>query len=135
MRSAGIRATILVLAGTLVGAACGSDSALAPQFQPEVVNTANANFSFQATGLRNISDTLTYTWSVSSGRIKINPSTSTTSGTIVLNIRDAAGTVVYDGTVSASGEITPPAGTGGNWQITLMLRSYSGTINFRLQMQ
>ena len=90
----------------LVTAAC-ADKALAPKFQPQVANTPNVVFSFQATGLTNITDLLSYTWNASSGRVVIHPSTVTTAGTITLNIKDAAGAVIYNGTVPASGDITP----------------------------
>jgi hypothetical protein len=121
----------------LLAMGCGSDStnALAPQFQPEVVNTPNVAFSFQATGLTDISDALNYTWSVSSGSMVIHPATSTTGGTLTLNIKDASGVVIYDGPVPATGDISPPNGTAGSWKVRVTLAQYSGTINFALQMQ
>ncbi|HSE53538.1 MAG TPA: hypothetical protein VLB00_15215 [Gemmatimonadales bacterium] len=119
----------------LVAAACGSDNVLAPAYQPEVVNTPNVVFSFQATGLQDVTDAVTYTWNVSSGHVIIHPATATTSGTIVLNVKDAGGAVIYNGTVPASGDITPPAGAAGAWKITVTLQNYSGTINFAVQMQ
>ncbi len=128
--------TLYALSLVLLTAACGSDNALAPQYQPEVVNTPNVVFSFQATGLQNISDVVTYTWSCSSGSVVIHPATNTTGGTITLNIMDAdGGTPIYNGSVPASGDITPPTGTGGPWTIRVTLSNYTGTINFAVQMQ
>ena len=129
------RLTLSTMALALIAAACGSDNALAPQFQPEVVNTPNVAFSFQATGLADVSDAVSYTWSVSSGSVVIHPATNTAAGSVTLNIRDAAGAVIYNGPIPASGDITPPAGTAGNWQVRVTLASYSGTINFAVQMQ
>ena len=126
--------TMSVLTLALLATGCGND-ALAPQFEPEVVNTPNVAFSFQATGLQDVSDVVNYTWSVSSGSVIIHPATATTAGTITLNIRDAAGTVIYNGTVPASGDITPPSGAAGSWAIRVTLTDYSGTINFAVQMQ
>jgi hypothetical protein len=123
-----------VLTLALLTTGCGND-ALAPQFEPEVVNTPNVAFSFQATGLENVSDVVNYTWSVSSGSVIIHPATATTGGTITLNIKDASGTVIYNGTVPASGDITPPSGAAGSWAIRVTLNNYSGTINFAVQMQ
>ena len=128
------RLTMSVLALALLTTGCGDD-ALAPQFEPEVVVTPNVSFSFQATGLEDISDVVNYTWSVASGSVIIHPSTATTGGTITLNIRDAAGTVIYNGTVPPSGDITPSNGVAGTWAIRLTLTDYSGTINFAVQMQ
>jgi hypothetical protein len=129
------RPALSALSLALLTAACGSDNALAPQFQPEVVNTPNVAFSFQATGLANVSDAVSYTWSVSSGSVVIHPATNTTSGTIALNIKDAAGAVIYNGTVPASGDITPPTGSAGPWKIAVTLSNYTGTINFAVQMK
>lgn len=129
-----LRLTLPVLTLIMLTTACGNDSVLDPAFEPEVVNTPNVAFSFQATGVQDVSDVVSYTWNVSSGNVIVHPSTSTTSGTITLNIRDAAGTVVFDGTVPASGDITPPAGAPGAWIVTVTLAGYTGTINFALQM-
>lgn len=129
------RFSLAGLALALLTAACGSSNALAPQYQPQVVNTPNVAFSFQATGLQNVSDVLSYTWNASSGSVIIHPATSTTSGSITLNIEDAAGTVIYNGTVPATGDITPPTGVGGAWKIGVTLANYTGTINFAVQMQ
>jgi len=129
------RFTLPAVALALLTAACGGSNALAPQFQPEVVNTPNVSFSFQATGLQDISDVVNYTWNVSSGIVIIHPATSTTAGSITLNIKDAAGAVKYDGPVPPSGDITPPSGAAGAWKIRVTLVNYSGTINFAVQMQ
>jgi hypothetical protein len=119
----------------LIAAGCGGGNALAPKFEPEVVNTANVTFSFQATGLTSITDDLTYTWSVSSGSIVIHPATSTTGGSLTLNIKDASGAVIYNGPIPPSGDITPPAGAAGAWKVRVIFADYTGTINFALQMQ
>ena len=116
-------------------AACGSSNALAPQWQPQVVNTPNVAFSFQATGLQDVTDVVGYTWSVSSGSVIIHPATATVSGTITLNIKDATGAVIYNGDVPPSGDITPPAGQAGPWKVRVTLANYTGTINFAVQMQ
>lgn len=124
-----------VLGFALLASACGSDNVLAPAYQPEVVNTPNVAFSFQATGLQDVTDVVVYTWNVSSGRVIIHPATATTSGSILLNIKDAGGAVIYNGGVPPSGDITPAAGATGAWKITVTLQNYSGTINFAVQMQ
>jgi len=134
MRSAH-RFALTSLALALFLTACGSSNALAPQYQPQVVNTPNVAFSFQATGLQNVTDVLNYTWSASSGSIIIHPATATTSGTITLTVKDAAGAVIYNGTVPATGDITPPAGSGGAWSVRITFSNYTGTTNFALQMQ
>jgi hypothetical protein len=125
--------TLAVIA--LAGACGGGGNALDPQFQPQVVNTPNVAFSFQATGLQDISDVVGYSWSASSGSVIIHPATTTSSGSITLNIKDANGATIYDGNIPPSGDITPPTGAGGTWTISLTLVNYSGTVNFAVQMQ
>jgi hypothetical protein len=130
-----IRSGLILIAFTALAVSCGSDDATAPDYQPEVVNTPNMSFSFQATGLRNVNDVLYYTWSNASGDVVIDPSTSTTGGTVRLEIRDSWGTTIYDGELPAGGDITPPPGAGGDSKIRLTLRDYTGTIGFALQMK
>lgn len=120
---------------TLMGACGGGGNALAPQFEPQVVNTPNVAFSFQATGLQDISDVVGYTWNASSGSVVIHPATTTSGGSITLNIKDSGGALIYEGNIPPSGDITPPSGAGGAWTITVTLANYSGTINFAVQMQ
>jgi hypothetical protein len=134
-RSSMLRAGVVVAMAAVLAMACGSDNAVAPKYQPQVVNTPNVAFSFQATGLTNVDDVVSYNWSVSSGDIIIHPSTATSGGTITLRIKDGAGAVVYDGDVPASGDIDLPASAAGTWRVHVSLVNYSGTINFALQMQ
>ena len=53
--------------------ACGGDNALAPQYEPQVVNTPNVAFSFQATDLQDVDDVVSYTWNASSGSVVMSP--------------------------------------------------------------
>jgi len=130
-----VRPGVVLAVAALLAMACGSDNAVAPKYQPQVVNTPNVAFSFQATGLSNVDDVVAYNWSVSSGDIIIHPSTATSGGTITLRIRDGSGAVVYDGNVPPSGDIDLPAAAAGTWRVRVELANYSGTINFALQMQ
>jgi len=121
------------IAIALILTACSSSNTLAPRFQPQISNKAD-NFAFQATGVDNVSQTLTYTWTCSSGTAMVNPSTTTSAGSVALLIKDGAGTTVYDGGIPPSGIFnTNPAGTAGSWTIRVMFTDYSGTINFRVQ--
>ena len=117
----------------LLLAACSGGSVLAPQFQPQVANNPD-NFQFQATGVTNVTQVLTYRWSCSSGTASVNPATTTTSGSVSMVIKDGAGATVYSGNVPPSGTFnTSPAGSVGMWTIELTFTDYSGTINFRVQ--
>jgi hypothetical protein len=130
-----IRSGVVLAVAAVMAMACGSDNAVAPKYQPQVTNTPNVAFSFQATGLQNVDDVVSYNWSASSGDIIIHPSTATSGGTITLRIKDASGAIVYDGDVPPSGDIDLPAATAGTWKVRVELVNYTGTINFALQMQ
>jgi hypothetical protein len=117
----------------LILAACSGGNALAPQFQPQVTNNPD-NFQLQATGVTNVTQVLTYTWSCSTGTATVNPATTTSGGSVSLLIKDGAGTTVYNGNIPPSGTFnTSPAGVSGAWTIKVTFNDYSGTINFRVQ--
>ncbi len=118
----------LVVAGGLAG--CGGDS-LSP-FQPEIVNSAN-DFQLQATAVTNVTATERYSWTNAGTRATVNHSTSTTAGTAVLVIKDAAGATVYNSALSLSLNEATAIGQAGTWTIEVRLTRYSGTINFRVQ--
>lgn len=130
-----IRSGVALLAVTALAVSCAGDDATSPGYEPQVVNSPNMAFTFQATGLENVDDVVTYTWSNASGDVVIHPATSTTSGSIRLMISDSWGTTLYDGDVPPSGDITPPPGRGGESKIRLTLQDYTGTIDFTLQMK
>ncbi len=111
-------------------AACGSDS-LSP-FQPEISNPAD-NFQLQATNVKNVTTTKTYSWVNSGTRATINHSTTTTAGSTLLVIKDAAGATVYSKALSPSLNEPTAAGQAGTWSIQLTLTNYSGTLNVRAQ--
>lgn len=121
-------ATVLLALAALMG--CGGDS-LAP-YQPEITNAAD-NFQLQATNVLNVTTTATYTWANSGTRATINHSTTTSAGSTLLTIKDAAGVTVYSKALSASLNEPTTAGQAGNWSIQMTLTNYSGTLNFRAQ--
>ncbi len=123
-----LAAALVALLAAITG--CSSNS-LAP-FQPEVTNAAD-NFQLQATGVNNVATTLSYTWSNSGMRATINHATTTTAGSTLLVIKDAAGTTVYSKALATSLTEPTTAGTAGNWSIQLTLSGFSGTLNFRAQ--
>lgn len=124
-----IRGASLAVLAALV--ACSNNS-LAP-FQPQISNVAD-NFQAQATGVTNVTTTLSYSWSNSGTQATINHSTTTTAGTTLLVIKDNAGTTVYSKALSPSlNEATSPVGVAGTWTVQLTLTGYSGTLNFRAQ--
>jgi hypothetical protein len=120
--------TAVVAFGVL--SACAGDS-LGP-FQPEISNAAD-NFQLQATNVSNVTTTLTYPWVNSGTRATINHSTTTTAGSTLLVIKDAAGATVYSKALSPSLNEPTTAGQAGTWSVQLTLTNYSGTLNVRVQ--
>ncbi len=121
-------AAFAVLVGAV--ASCSRNS-LAP-FQPQISSAAD-NFQLQATNVSNVTSTLTYTWSNSGTQATINHATTTTSGSTLLVIKDAAGATVYSKALAPSLNEPTSAGQAGTWSIQLMLTNYSGTLNVRAQ--
>ncbi len=131
--ASGIRRFRRLLVGALAVAtlgACGGES-LNP-FQPQISNPTD-NFQLQATNVSDVSTTMTYTWVNTGTRATLNHSTTTTAGSTLVVIKDAAGVVVYTRTLSPSLNEPTIAGQAGSWTIQLTLVKYSGTLNFRVQ--
>jgi len=126
------RMIAVLLALCLAGCGGSSNSALNPAFQPEVANNTD-NFQFQSTGVRNVTQTLRYTWVNTGIRATIDQACAITSGTAVVNVRDSQGAMVYSAGLQNNGSFTSVAGQTGNWQIEVVLSGVSGTLNFRVQ--
>ncbi len=127
-RNAWRRRLAIVACAALV--ACGSDP-LSP-FQPQVSN-ATDNFSLQATGVTNVTATVTYNWVNTGTRATINHSTTTSAGSATLVIRDANGASVYNKALVPSLNEPTTVGVAGTWTVQVTLNNYSGTINFLAQ--
>lgn len=111
----------------------GSNSALNPQFQPQVAN-ATDSFAFQSTGVTGVTQSLHYAWQTTGTAASINQASTVTAGTATVTISDVNGKVVYTGNLVSNGTFTSAAGAGpGTWSIDVALNGYSGTLNFRVQ--
>jgi hypothetical protein len=108
-----------------------SDDALAP-FQPEITN-ATDSFQLQATGVSNVTATLTYAWRNTGTVANVNHSTTTAAGSARVVIRASNGSQVYDKALVPSLNEQTNTGVSGDWRIQLVLANYSGTLNFRVQ--
>ena len=112
--------------------ACGSSSATAPRYQPQVVNLAN-NFAFQVSALDNVSDNIQYAWQNDGTTANVNQSPSNLSGTVSLVILDANGTQVYSRSLADNGTFTTSVGKAGSWTMRVGFSQASGAVNFRVQ--
>ena len=119
----------LILLPLLVGCA---DNVIGPDNQLEVTN-ATDSFQWQATGLDDVSQTLTYTWKNTGTIANINQSASVTGGTATLFLRDAAGNEVYRRALAENGTFESAPGPAGDWTIYVFFSDAKGTVNFRVE--
>lgn len=125
---------ILISLGLLTAlSACGSDNqVLAPQYQPEVVNTQDS-FSFQATDITSITQQFSYRWVNTGISANVDQSCSIADGSATVQVVDAFGKTVYSSDLTSDGSFQSIDGTAGTWTIRVMLSGTSGTLNFSLQ--
>lgn len=126
------RYPLTAMAAFAVLAACSDNNALAPQYQPQVVNLPN-EFAFQVTGLRDVSDNLQYVWRNDGTTANVNQSPSDLTGTVSLVVLDAAGSQVYSRSLAENGTFSTTPGTAGNWTVRVQFSRAGGAVNFRLQ--
>lgn len=131
MKPAHLRRLPALAALVLLGA-CGSSNAIAPRYQPQVVNLAS-DFAFQVTTLDNVTDNIQYTWQNDGTSANVNQSPSNLSGTVSLVILDADGTQVYSRSLADNGTFPTTVGKAGNWTVRVRFEQASGAVNFRLQ--
>ena len=87
--------SLLAIVATALPGCGGSNgtpgnNALAPQFQPQVVNNTD-DFQFQATGMTGVTQTLDYAWRNTGVQANVNQSCSLTGGTATLVLTDSTG--------------------------------------------
>ena len=122
----------IFLALAVAMAGCGNGNLIGPGNQLEVTG-AEDQFQFHLTALDNVTDSRTYSWENSGPQATIDISQSITSGTALLTIRDADGTVLYDSEIAQDNDTTTDVGVAGDWQIIVRLENATGTFNFRVQ--
>jgi len=125
------RLLVALLALAALGA-CGSSSSSLSPFQPQVSKPTD-NFQLQATNVTNVTTTVTNSWVNTGTQATVSHSTTTTAGSTLLVIKDAAGNTVYNRALSPSLDEPTMIGKAGTWSIQLTLSNYSGTLNFRVQ--
>ncbi len=124
---------VVVFTAVALFAACsGSGTAPLSPFQPQI-NNAPDNFQFQATGVTNVTTTVTYTWQNSGTGASVNQATTVTAGSATVTPYDANGTQVYTRSLADNGTFAANTAVSGAWTIKVVLTNYSGTANFRVQ--
>lgn len=123
---------LAILISSIIIIGCSDNDNPLAAFEPEIVNNPDA-FEFQATGMEDVSATLSYAW-INSGTIaNIDHSTAKTSGTATITILDANDSLVYSSDFLASGNHDSQVGASGEWTIVIVLTNFNGTANFRVE--
>jgi hypothetical protein len=121
----------IALCTILVAAGCSDSDPVSPGIQPEIIN-GTQSFEFQVSAVQNYTGSVSYTWNNSSTFASVDQSSAVTSGSATLTIKDAAGEIVYSRSLAEDGSLPTPAGTAGDWVLTISLESVSGDLNFRV---
>ena len=119
-------------AATFLVAGCSNDKNPIAPFQPEVINNADA-FQFQITSAKDVTTTVSYSWSNTGTQATINHSTAMTDGSAVVTVYDADNQQVYTHGLLASGTEQSTAGVAGTWSIKIVFSRFDGTANFRVE--
>ena len=129
-----MRARLSHLAATLALIwACGDGAnIIGPGNQLQVTNAPD-DFQFQVTGLRDVEQTLRYTWANTGDSANVNQASAITGGSATLTIRNPGGAVVYQAPLQTNGTFHTAKATTGAWQIEVKLAKTDGTVNFRVQ--
>lgn len=113
--------------------ACGDGAnVIGPSNQLQVRNDPD-DFQLQVSNLRNVTQTLRYTWSNTGDSASVNQATVITGGTATLTIRGPDNVIVYQSDLTANGTFQTALSTVGAWSIELRLRNADGDVNFRVQ--
>ena len=120
---------VLALAAS---ATCGSDNVIGPGNQLQVTNAPD-DFQFQVTNLKNVTQTLTYSWSNTGDSANVNQASSLTGGSATLTIRGPTGTLLYQSGLQNNGTFHTVKDVTGTWQIQVAVSQADGSLNFRVQ--
>ena len=129
----GRQACLLALcaAGLVLGCADSIVRLLAPENNPQTVNTPE-RFQFTATDMRNVNDRLTWTWANPAPKAVLAHNSFVHHGYGVLVVLDAVGTVVDSTLLEYGLEDSTRTGTAGDWTVILVLASARGRADFTL---
>ena len=114
----------VILAAFLTLNGCGSDP-LGPSGHTEV-DRGPDTFTFLARDIENGTETLTYPWENSGTQATINITDGIFSGSAILVIEDAAGTVVHQEDIANDNDTDTAVGVAGRWTIEIRFQDVTG---------
>ncbi len=111
----------------------GCDKNVLAPYEPEI-NNAPDNFQFQATGMKGVTYSKTFSWQNTGDSATVDQSPSEKlNGVAALTVVDPGGTTVYSGDLAADGAFGTDLGAAGTWTVRVTFASVTGTVNFRVQ--
>ena len=119
-------ATFLLIAAVLIG--CGDGSPLGPESRVNVTRSPD-NFLLQVFNMDAGTETLTYTWENTGTQATIDVNNGISSGSAIMTIQDAAGTVVHQEDIANDNDTETSVGVAGSWTIEVRIQNASGTFN------
>ena len=120
-----------VMAAIVVASGCASFSAERTGAELLASNEPNVfQLSFNASTVS--TETNLYAWHNDNALVVIQQSGQLTGGSARLTLKDADGTVVYDGDLSRTGSFVADSGATGVWTVAFDLFSATGSIVFSI---
>lgn len=123
-----LRAVTLCVAVFLT--ACGGDP-LGPNGREQITASPD-NFLVQLWDLSEATDTRSYTWQTTATQATVEILQLACSGSAVLTVKDAAGTVVHQEDIFNDNDTDTSVGVAGQWTIEVQLQNVNCTLSFRL---
>ncbi len=123
-----LKPAVFAIAAAIALAGCENTNTLDPS-QITLVSLDDS-FSFSATALDNVSDGERYLMAITGTQAAIDVTQAITSGTAILQIRDAAGTIRYQEDISDAVDSVTVASVAGLWQVDIALTKVSGEFSF-----
>ena len=125
------QAMYLVIALALFS--CGKDTNKLADFDIDTLKNQTNTFEFQVSNIKDVEDDVSYTWTNEGTKAKVDLSSTLSSGSGTITIKDAAGTTVYSSDITVDGSFDTTEGASGSWTIEVKLSEASGTLNFSVE--
>lgn len=107
--------------------ACAGDP-LGPEGQFQVTSSVDF-FLIQMWNLDDANDTHSYQWQTTGTQATVDISLRASGGSVILTIKDAAGTVVHQADVLDDNDTDTAVGVAGTWTIELEIQNVSGSFD------
>jgi hypothetical protein len=122
------RRGLAAVAACLAAAACESETELTMAMDD--VSSVPDQFSWSVSGLENTTGGVQYFWTVTNEQAVIDVTQAISSGSAIIQIRDGAGTVVYEESANDAVDDTTDISAPGLWQVSVVVTKLTGGFSF-----